>query len=78
MIGFLALLFPVLLMLFMLGMERLEEPLTRVAVERDVELFLDKADAQELDTFVLEGTDKALRRFRLRLRRRPGQPRRKD
>jgi hypothetical protein len=68
MIGFLVLLFPVLLMLFMLGMERLEEPLTRVAVERDVEQFLDHADSAELDTFVREGTDTALKRFRGRLR----------
>lgn len=69
MIGFLFLLFPVLLMLFMLGMERLEEPLTRVAVERDVEHFLDQADACELDTLVREGADTAVWRFRGRLRR---------
>lgn len=69
MIGFLFLLFPVLLLLFMLGMERLEEPLTRVAVERDVEHFLDQADASELDTLVREGADTAVWRFRGRLRR---------
>jgi hypothetical protein len=72
MIGFLVLLFPVLLMAFMLIMERIEVPLTRVADERDVEEFLDHASSAELDTFVREGTDSALRRFRRRLRlRRP-------
>ncbi|HTZ43793.1 MAG TPA: hypothetical protein VMB79_08000 [Jatrophihabitans sp.] len=68
MIGFLVLLFPVLLMAFMLIMERIEEPLTRVADERDVQQFLDQANPEELDTFVREGTDSALRRFRARLR----------
>jgi hypothetical protein len=68
MIGFLVLLFPVLLMAFMLIMERIEVPLTRVADERDVEEFLDHASSAELDTFVREGTDSALRRFRRRLR----------
>jgi len=68
MIGFLVLLFPVLLMAFMLIMERIEEPLTNVADERDVEEFLDQANPEELDTFVREGTDSALRRFRSRLR----------
>ncbi|MEO9240201.1 MAG: hypothetical protein ABI418_19160 [Jatrophihabitantaceae bacterium] len=68
MIGFLVLLFPVLLMAFMLVMERIEEPLTRVADERDVVEFLDHANPDELDTFVREGTDSALTRFRARLR----------
>ena len=47
-------------MAFMLVMERIEEPLTRVADERDVEDFLDHANPDELDTFVREGTDSAL------------------
>ncbi|MDQ2957753.1 MAG: hypothetical protein M3Y42_12400 [Actinomycetota bacterium] len=68
MIGFLVLLFPVLLMAFMLTMERIEEPLTRVADERDVADFLDHANPDELDAFVREGTDSALNRFRARLR----------
>lgn len=69
---FLVLLFPFLLMAFMLIMERIEEPLTRVAVERDVEEFLDHANPDELDAFVREGTDSALDRFRRRLRLVPG------
>jgi hypothetical protein len=68
MVVFLVLAFPVLLMVFMLVMERIEEPLTRFAVERDVEDFLDHANSDELDTFVREGTDSAMTRFRGRLR----------
>lgn len=71
MIGFLVLLFPVLLMAFMLIMERIEEPLTRVAAQREVEEFLDHANPAELNTLVREGPDSALSRFRRRLRRRP-------
>ena len=68
MIGFLVLLFPLLLLAFMLVMEHIEEPLTRVAEERDVVEFLDHANRDELDTFVREGTESALTRFRDRLR----------
>jgi len=69
MIGFLVLLFPVLLMAFMLIMECIEVPLTRVAAkDREVQQFLDNANPEELDTLVREGTDSALRRFRSRLR----------
>jgi hypothetical protein len=67
MIGFLMVLFPLVLLGFVLLMERVEEPLSRVAVERDLEHFLEDANAEELDTFVREGTDSALRRFRKRL-----------
>ena len=67
MIGFLVLLFPVGLLGFMLVMGRVEEPLTRVAEEREIEHFLDDANTEELDTFVREGTDSALRRFRNRM-----------
>ena len=70
MIGFLVLLFPVLLLGFVLLMERVEEPLTQVAVERELEQFLDTANSDELNTFVREGTDSALKRFRWRRWRR--------
>ena len=77
MIGFLVLLFPVLLLIFMLVMERIEEPLTRVALERDVEDFLEHANPEEFDTLVREGPVSAIARFRTRLRlfrrRRQGQ-----
>jgi hypothetical protein len=67
MAGFLVLLFPVVLLGFVLFMERVEEPLSQVAVEREIERFLDDANSDELDTFVREGTDSALSRFRQRL-----------
>jgi hypothetical protein len=67
MIGFVFLLFPAVLLGFVLLMERVEEPLTKVAEERDIEQFLDDASPEELDTFVREGTDSALSRFRQRL-----------
>jgi hypothetical protein len=67
MAGFLVLLFPVLLLGFMLFMGKVEEPLNKVNVEREIEQFLDDANSDELDTFVREGTDSALRRFRQRL-----------
>ncbi|HEX8079311.1 MAG TPA: hypothetical protein VF557_03805 [Jatrophihabitans sp.] len=70
MIGFLVLLFPVLLLIFMLVMERIEEPLTRVALEREVEDFLENASPEELSTLVVEGPESAMSRFRSRLRRR--------
>lgn len=67
MVGFVMLLFPMVLLGFVLLMERVEEPLTQVAEERDIEQFLDDANPEELDTFVREGTDSALSRFRQRL-----------
>jgi hypothetical protein len=38
-----------------------------VAVERDIEQFLDDANTEELETFVREGTESALTRFRRRM-----------
>lgn len=67
MVGFLVLLFPFVLLGFVLFMERVEEPLSQVAVEREIEQFLDDANSEELDTFVREGTESALTRFRQRL-----------
>jgi hypothetical protein len=67
MAGFLVLLFPVLLLLFMLFMGKVEEPLNRDNTERVIEQFLDDASPEELDTFVREGTDSALQRFKQRL-----------
>lgn len=67
MAGLLVLLFPVVLLGFMLFMQRVEEPLNKIAVERQIEQFLDDANSEELDTLVREGTDPALRRFRHRL-----------
>lgn len=67
MAGFLVILFPVVLLGFMLFMQRVEAPLNKVAPEREVEDFLDNANPDELDTFVREGTESALQRWRQRL-----------
>jgi hypothetical protein len=67
MIGFALLLFPFVLLGFVMLMGRVEEPLTQIAEERDIEQFLDDANPDELDTFVREGTDSALSRFQARL-----------
>jgi len=67
MIGFLLLLFPFVLLGFVMLMGRVEQPLSQIAVERQIEHFLDDANRAELDTFVREGTDSALSRFRARL-----------
>jgi hypothetical protein len=61
----------------MLFMQRVEEPLNKIAVERQIEQFLDDANSDELDTFVREGTDSALRRFRQRLSLRRLRPNRR-
>ena len=45
MIGFVVLLFPFVLLGFVLFMERVEEPLNQVAVEREIEQFLDTANS---------------------------------
>ncbi len=67
MLGFALLAFPFLLLGFVLLMGRVEEPLTQIAVERHMEQFLDDANAEELDTFVREGAESALRRLANRL-----------
>jgi hypothetical protein len=67
MIGFALLVFPFVLLGFVMLMGRVEEPLSQVAVERNIEQFLDDANADELDAFVREGTDSALSRFHMRL-----------
>jgi hypothetical protein len=68
MAGLLVLVFPFILLGFMLFMGRVEEPLSRAATERKLEAFLDQADPSEISTFVHQGTDSALRRFTQRLR----------
>jgi hypothetical protein len=81
MIGFALLLFPFVLLGFVMLMGRVEEPLSQIAEERDIEHFFDDANAEELDVFVREGTDSALSRFQARLglgRLRPGKRRAAD
>jgi len=67
MVGFLVLLFPLVLLVFVLLMERVEQPMSHGTSEREIEQFLDDASQEELNTFVREGTESALSRFRQRL-----------
>ena len=74
----LALLLPVLLLLLMLGMERVEKPLREDAVTEQLENFLDSARPDEVETFVSEGFAPALDRYWRRRRfgrRLPGRSR---
>jgi hypothetical protein len=68
MVGFALLLFPFLLLGFVLLMQRVEEPLNQVSPEREIESFLEGANRQELEDFVREGTEPAVSRFRERMR----------
>lgn len=71
---FLVLLIPLLLMIFALLMERVENRLQSATMTEDeVEEFLDSADADEVNTFIREGWTRALSLFRLRRRPRPPQ-----
>ncbi|CRK54552.1 conserved hypothetical protein [Rhodococcus sp. RD6.2] len=63
-------LFPVLLMLFALAMERVEFRLRRLTVrEQEVQEFLDKASHADVAALAEEGLPRALARFHLRRRR---------
>lgn len=70
MTGLLVVFFPLLLLGFLLFMERVEEPLRRVA-DNDVETFLDKASDQDMDNLYRFGVRRALHRWRTRRSRRP-------
>ena len=65
-------LFPPLLIAFLLVMERVEEPLRRPASAREVTEFLNSATAAEVDTLTTSGIRRAL--FRWRRRRRKPDP----
>ncbi|MGV9712694.1 hypothetical protein ACWDTI_18770 [Gordonia sp. NPDC003424] len=65
--GLAALLFPAVLMLFALAMEKVQARIDRHTVSRDhVEEFLESADAHQVDTLVKEGFPAALDEFRSR------------
>lgn len=66
MIAFVVVLFPLGLLLFMLLMERVEQPLRTVATDRVVEQFLDQANPAELEVFVRDGSEPAINQFRAR------------
>ena len=68
--GLAVVLFPVLLLLFALAMERVEFRLRRLTVrEQEVEEFLDQASQSEVATLASEGFPHALARFNRRRRR---------
>ena len=69
---------PLLLLVLMLAMERVERPLRVDSVSDQLESFLDGARPEEVETFVSEGFAPALERYwrRRRLSRLlPGRPR---
>ena len=73
-----ALLLPVLLLVLMLMMERVERPLRLDSVSEQLQSFLDSARPEEVETYVSEGFAPALERYwrRRRLSRLlPGRPR---
>lgn len=68
MVALSVILFPPLLIAFLLVMERVEEPLRRPASPREVGEFLDTANADEVDTLATSGIRRALARWRRRRR----------
>ncbi|MBJ7453473.1 MAG: hypothetical protein JHC71_15545 [Blastococcus sp.] len=70
MVALSVILFPPLLIAFLLVMERVEEPLRRPASPREVDEFLETANADEVDTLSNSGMRRALTRWRRRRRTR--------
>lgn len=68
MVALSVILFPPLLIAFLLVMERVEEPLRRPASPREVGEFLDTANAAEVDTLASSGIRRAITRWRRRRR----------
>ena len=68
MVAFSVILFPPLLIAFLLVMERVEEPLRRPAGPREVAEFLNSANPGEVDTLAQSGIRRALGRWRRRRR----------
>ncbi len=76
MVSLSVILFPPLLIAFLLVMERVEEPLRRPASPREVTEFLSTATPGDVDTLASSGIQRALARWRLRrqARRRSAPP----
>lgn len=65
--GLAVLLFPAVLMLFALAMEKMESQIDDVSVNRDqVEEFLESAAPEQMDTLAKDGFPAALDEFRSR------------
>jgi hypothetical protein len=65
-IALIVILFPPLLIAFLLVMERVEEPLRRPASPREVSEFLASADQSDVDTLARSGILRAMFRWRRR------------
>ena len=72
MVALSVILFPPLLIAFLLVMERVEEPLRRPAGPREVSEFLSTATPGEVDTLASSGIRRALFRWRRRRRKDAG------
>ena len=70
MVALIVILFPPLLIAFLLVMERVEEPLRRPTSSREVSEFLSTATPGEVDTLARSGIRRALTRWRRRRRTR--------
>ena len=68
MVALIVILFPPLLIAFLLVMERVEEPLRRPTSQREVEEFLGTATAGEVGTLAHSGIRRAMSRWRVRRR----------
>ena len=66
MVSLSVILFPPLLIAFLLVMERVEEPLRRPAGPREVQEFLESATRGEVETLAKSGIRRALTRWRQR------------
>ncbi|MFL6153487.1 MAG: hypothetical protein ACJ72B_13995 [Ornithinibacter sp.] len=72
MVALIVILFPPLLIAFLLVMERVEEPLRRHTSQREVEDFLGTATQAEVGTLAHSGIRRAMSRWRSRRRGRSG------
>lgn len=72
MVALSVILFPPLLIAFLLVMERVEEPLRRPGSAREVSEFFSTATAGEVDTLASSGIRRALVRWRRRRRKGTG------
>ena len=72
MVALIVILFPPLLIAFLLVMERVEEPLRRPTSQREVEEFLGSATPGEVDALATSGIRRAMARWRRRRSAAPG------
>jgi hypothetical protein len=70
-VALIVILFPPLLIAFLLVMERVEEPLRRPTSQGEVEEFLGTATDAEVNTLAHSGIRRAMSRWRARRRSRP-------